>query len=63
MSDYLFQENEKKSRRKALMMTILFHVLIIGVIIYTSVDDASEIKSMIQEWIDATPKDEPFSMI
>lgn len=63
MSQYLFQENEKKSRRKALMLTILFHVVIIGGVIYTSAEETSVIKSMIQDWMDESPTEEPVSMI
>lgn len=63
MSQYLFHENQKKSRRKALMLTILFHVVIIGGIIYNSVGETSEIKSTIQEWMDGSSEDELVSMI
>ena len=63
MSQYLFQENQKKSRRKALMLTILFHILIIGGLVYNSVGETSEIKSMIQDWMDTSPDEELVSMI
>ncbi|MGK0388218.1 MAG: hypothetical protein ACI94Y_000946 [Maribacter sp.] len=63
MSQNLFPENAKKSRRKALVMTILLHILILGGVFYTSLDETSDIKSMIDQWLEKEPSEEPVTMI
>jgi membrane protein involved in colicin uptake len=63
MSQNLFSENSKKSRRKALVMTILLHIFIVGGFFYTSLDETSDIKSMIDQWLEKEPIEEPVTMI
>ena len=62
MSQNLFVENAKKSRRKAFLMTIMFHVFIIGGVFLASPSSLSEFQEKIQEWINEVPEDEPVSM-
>ena len=63
MSQYFFVENAKKSRRKALLMTIMFHVVIIGGVIFASPSALSDLQLQFEEWIDKASEDEPVSMI
>ncbi len=51
MSQYLFEENRKKSRRKALYMTILFHIVIIGGVWFSTLQEESPLKTNMSQWI------------
>ncbi len=51
MSQYLFEENIKKTRKKALMMTVLFHVVLISGIWYSTLGEESSLKANMNEWM------------
>ncbi len=57
MSQYLFEENIKKSRNKALMMTILFHVVLICGVWYASLSEESPLKTNMKQWMKFTSEE------
>ncbi len=62
MSQNLFDLNARKSRNKALIMTIMFHVVIIGGVIFASPGGFSDIQQQIDEWMQPNTDEKPVSM-
>ena len=54
MSQYLFEENIKKSRKKALWITILLHVVLICGVWYASLSEESQLKTNMNQWMKNT---------
>ncbi len=51
MSRYLFEENIKQSRKKALFLTVLFHIFVVCAVWVSTLGNESPIKTNMNQWI------------